>query len=238
MLAHLALACWLFSEGGKGVSKVLGHREWLFRGDATPYGYLALNLRHPCCGVLSETTWSGAWRRLPMKGPAMLNEIWTTIISEFSDIPDLSTMTRIVVRLMLAAILGGIVGYERERKARSAGVRTHMLVAVGAALFVLGPLQSGMGISDMSRVVQGIVQGVGFLGAGAIIIRAGDQKVEGLTTAATIWATAGIGVVVGLGLEATAVLSTFILLTILAVVPFIVPSADQDDTNHTEGEIK
>ena len=168
----------------------------------------------------------------------MLNEIWTTVVSEFSDIPDLSTMTRIVVRLMLAAILGGIVGYERERKARSAGVRTHMLVAVGAALFVLGPLQSGMGISDMSRVVQGIVQGVGFLGAGAIIIRAGDQKVEGLTTAATIWATAGIGVVVGLGLEATAVLSTLILLTILAVVPFIVPSADQDDTNHTEGEIK
>ena len=167
-----------------------------------------------------------------------MNEIWTTVVSEFSDIPDLSTMTRIVVRLMLAAILGGIIGYERERKARSAGVRTHMLVAVGAALFVLGPLQSGLQISDMSRVVQGIVQGVGFLGAGAIIIRAGDQKVEGLTTAATIWATAGIGVVVGLGLEATAVLSTLILLTILAVVPFIVPSPDQDDTNHTKGEIK
>ena len=168
----------------------------------------------------------------------MLNEIWTTGVSEFSDIPDLSTMTRIVIRLMLAAILGGIVGYERERKARSAGVRTHMLVAVGAALFVLGPLQSGMEISDVSRVVQGIVQGVGFLGAGAIIIRAGDQKVEGLTTAATIWATAGIGVVVGLGLESTAVLSTIIMLTILAVVPFIVPPADSDKTNHSDGEIK
>ena len=168
----------------------------------------------------------------------MLNEIWTTVVSEFSDIPDLSTMTRIVVRLMLAAILGGIVGYERERKARSAGVRTHMMVAVGSALFVLGPLQSGMEISDMSRVVQGIVQGVGFLGAGAIIIRAGEQKVEGLTTAATIWATAGIGVVVGLGLEATAVLSTLLLLTILAVVPSIVPPADPDDTNHSNGEKK
>ena len=167
-----------------------------------------------------------------------MNEIWTTVVSEFSDIPDLSTMTRIVVRLMLAAILGGIIGYERERKARSAGVRTHMLVAVGAALFVLGPLQSGLQISDMSRVVQGIVQGVGFLGAGAIIIRAGDQKVEGLTTAATIWATAGIGVVVGLGLEATAVLSTLTLLTILAVVPFIVPPVDPDDTNHSNDEKK
>ena len=163
----------------------------------------------------------------------MLHEIWTTVVSEFSDIPDLSTMTRIVVRLMLAAILGGILGYERELKARSAGVRTHMLVAVGAALFVLGPLQSGMEISDLSRVVQGIVQGVGFLGAGAIIIRAGQHKVEGLTTAANIWATAGIGVVVGLGLEATAVLSTIIVLTILAVVPTIVPSTDQDDTDQS-----
>lgn len=158
----------------------------------------------------------------------MWNEIWTTVVSEFSDVPDLSTMTRIVVRLVLAALLGGILGYERERKARSAGVRTHMLVAVGSALFVLGPLQSGMHISDMSRVIQGIVQGVGFLGAGAIIIRTANLKVEGLTTAANIWATAGIGVVVGLGLEATAVLSTFIVLMILAAVPVIVP-AHQDE---------
>jgi len=161
----------------------------------------------------------------------MWNEIWTTVVSEFSDIPDLSTMTRIVVRLVLAAILGGILGYERELKARSAGVRTHMLVAVGAALFVLGPLQSGMEVSDLSRVVQGIIQGVGFLGAGAIIIRAGQHKVEGLTTAANIWATAGIGVVVGLGLEATAVLSTVVVLIILAAVPYIVPSTDQDETD-------
>jgi putative Mg2+ transporter-C (MgtC) family protein len=158
----------------------------------------------------------------------MWNEIWTTVVSEFSDIPDLSTMTSIVVRLVLAALLGGILGYERERKARSAGVRTHMLVAVGSALFILGPLQSGMHISDMSRVIQGIVQGVGFLGAGAIIIRTAKLKVEGLTTAANIWATAGIGVVVGLGLEATAVLSTFIVLMILAAVPVIVP-AHQDE---------
>jgi len=164
----------------------------------------------------------------------MLNEIWTTVVSEFSDIPDLSTMTRIVLRLTLAAILGGIIGWERELKARSAGVRTHMLVAVGAALFVLGPLQAGMEISDLSRVVQGIVQGVGFLGAGAIIIRTGEQKVQGLTTAANIWATAGIGVVVGLGLEATAVLSTIIVLLILAAVPYIVPSTDQDDTDQNK----
>ncbi len=159
----------------------------------------------------------------------MWQEIWTAIVIEFSDIPDLATMTRLVLRLVLAAVLGGILGYERELKASSAGVRTHMLVAVGAALFVIAPLQSGMEISDMSRVLQGIVQGIGFLGAGAIIVRAGQQKIKGLTTAANIWATAGIGVVVGLGLEATAVLSTVVVLTILAVVPHIVPPADQDD---------
>ncbi|MFG6581492.1 MgtC/SapB family protein [Sulfitobacter sp. 1A13191] len=98
-------------------------------------------------------------------------------------------------------------------------MRTHMLVAVGAALFLIGPLQSGMEIADLSRVLQGIVQGIGFLGAGAIIVRTAERKIQGLTTAASIWATAGIGIVAGLGLEAMAVLSTVIVLIILAVIP-------------------
>ena len=158
----------------------------------------------------------------------MWQEIYATVLSEFSDIGDVSTITRITLRLMLAAILGGVLGYERELKARSAGVRTHMLVAVGAALFVIGPSQSGMTPSDLSRVVQGIIQGIGFLGAGAIIVRSAQQKVEGLTTAANIWSTAGIGVVAGLGLEATAVLSTAIVLIILAVIPHVVSTPEQD----------
>ncbi|WP_081994723.1 MgtC/SapB family protein [Paracoccus sp. PAMC 22219] len=153
----------------------------------------------------------------------MAEEIWLTIVSEFSDVPDISTLTRITVRLGLAAVLGGILGYERERKGRSAGVRTHMLVAVGAALFVLGPMQSGMEIDDMSRVLQGIIQGIGFLGAGAIMVRSTRRQIEGLTTAANIWATAGIGIMAGLGLEATAVMSAMIVLTILAAVPVLLP---------------
>ena len=153
----------------------------------------------------------------------MVEEIWATIDSEFSDGPELSTTTRITLRLVLAAILGGILGYERERKGRSAGVRTHMLVAVGAALFVIGPIQSGIPIEDMSRVLQGIVQGIGFLGAGAIMVRTAQHQVEGLTTAASIWATAGIGVIAGLGLEATAVLSAAVVLIILAAVPLVLP---------------
>lgn len=152
----------------------------------------------------------------------MGQEIWASIVREFSDVPDLSTLTLITVRLVLAAILGGVLGYERKLKARSAGVRTHMLVAVGAALFVIGPLQSGMPIEDMSRVLQGVVQGVGFLGAGAIIVRKAQDQVVGLTTAASIWATAGIGVLAGLGLETRAILSTLIVLVILSIVPWLV----------------
>jgi len=158
----------------------------------------------------------------------MWQEIWAAFVGEFADIPDLRTMTRITLRLVLAAILGGVIGYEREVKASSAGIRTHMLVAVGAALFVLAPLQSGMAISDISRVLQGIIQGIGFLGAGAIIVRNGQQKIQGLTTAANIWVTAGIGIVVGLGLEATAVLSTLIVLIILAVLPRILSPVNQN----------
>ncbi|MBM1818039.1 MgtC/SapB family protein [Pseudosulfitobacter pseudonitzschiae] len=164
----------------------------------------------------------------------MGQEIWSTIAEEFSDIPDLATMVRITLRLMLAAALGGILGYERELKARSAGVRTHMLVAVGAALFVIGPLQSGVPLPDMSRVLQGIVQGIGFLGAGAIIVRARQQTIQGLTTAANIWATAAIGIVAGLGLEATAVLSTVIVLIILAVIPRIIPVTHQAETHQAD----
>ena len=153
-------------------------------------------------------------------------EIWSTIAGQFSDIPDVKTLTLTTMRLFLAALLGGILGFERESKARSAGVRTHMLVAVGAALFVTGSVQSGMEIADLSRVLQGIVQGIGFLGAGAIIVRSNAQvQVEGLTTAAGIWGVAGIGVLVGLGLEATAILSTAIMLVILALVPLIVTTA-------------
>nr|WP_210300896.1 MgtC/SapB family protein [Rhizobium rhizoryzae] len=151
------------------------------------------------------------------------------MIKEFSDVPDASTITLVTVRLVVAAVLGGILGYERERKGRSAGVRTHMLVAVGAALFVIGPLQGGMQIGDLSRVLQGVVQGIGFLGAGAIMVRVAKRQVEGLTTAANIWATAAIGVIAGLGLEATAVLSTAIVLVILAAVPLVLPKDDNED---------
>ncbi|MGJ8527955.1 MgtC/SapB family protein [Maritalea sp.] len=163
----------------------------------------------------------------------MWQEIWSTVVAEFSDIPDIETVTKITVRVLIAAILGGILGYERERKSISAGVRTHMLVAVGAAIFTIGPTQAGMSLDDLSRVIQGAIQGIGFLGAGAIIVGTSTRKTQGLTTAASIWAAAGIGIAAGLGVEATAVLSTIVVLFVLAVVPIFVKrdrkvSADPD----------
>ncbi|ARP96480.1 MgtC/SapB family protein [Bordetella genomosp. 13] len=142
-------------------------------------------------------------------------EIWTTLRTEFSDIPDAGEATRMVVRLLMAALLGGLLGYERELSGKSAGLRTHMLVALGAALFVLGPLQAGMHINDLSRVLQGVVAGVGFLGAGAILKLGEEHRIRGLTTSAGIWLTAAIGVTAGMGRETTAVFATLLALFVL-----------------------
>ena len=144
-------------------------------------------------------------------------QIEEALIEDFSDVPDVKHITQIVVRLMTAAILGGMLGYEREQAGKSAGLRTHMLVSIGAALFVLIPLQTGVTPEAMTRVLQGLVAGVGFLGAGAILKN--DAEVQGLTTAAGIWLTAAIGVAAGMGREVTAILSTLLALFILAAVP-------------------
>ena len=152
----------------------------------------------------------------------MWQEVWNTVLSEFSDIPDATQITRITLRLLVAAALGGLLGYERESKGKSAGVRTHMLVAIGAALFVLIPQQAGASTADLTRVLQGLVAGVGFLGAGAIILGTKQVETQGLTTAAGIWVTAAIGVAAGMGRESTAVLSTLVALFVLSVVPWII----------------
>ncbi|QLP51002.1 MgtC/SapB family protein [Klebsiella michiganensis] len=159
----------------------------------------------------------------------MWQEIWNTVLSEFSDVPDAEQVTRITLRLLVAATLGGLLGYEREQQGKSAGVRTHMMVAIGAALFVLIPQQAGASSSaDLSRILQGLIAGVGFLGTGAIIMGNREVETRGLTTAASIWVTAAIGVAAGMGRETTAVLSTLIALLILSVVPWIYRTKNQN----------
>jgi putative Mg2+ transporter-C (MgtC) family protein len=161
---------------------------------------------------------------------AWWHEVWVTLQAEFGDVGDASQLTRITVRLLMAAVLGAILGFEREHKGKAAGVRTHMLVALGAALFVLVPQMSGSQADAMSRVVQGVIAGIGFLGAGTILKNnEGDEgHVKGLTTAAGLWMTAAIGVSAGLGREATAVLSTLLALAILSVMPAVVRMIDKD----------
>lgn len=133
-------------------------------------------------------------------------EIWTTVQQEFSDIGNAEDLTKICLRLTVALALGALLGYERESVGAAAGLRTHMLVALGAALFMVIPHQAGMRIEDVSRVMQGVIAGIGFLGAGAIM-KLKDESIKGLTTAAGIWLTAAVGMAAGMGLEATAVVS-------------------------------
>ncbi|PTQ81522.1 putative Mg2+ transporter-C (MgtC) family protein [Nitrosospira multiformis] len=151
------------------------------------------------------------------------HEIYKTIIVEFSDLPTAVEFTRVILRLAIAAILGALLGLEREHSGKAAGVRTHMLVAVGAAIFVLVPQQMQMPDAEVSRVIQGVITGVGFLGAGTILKSTSEETVKGLTTAAGLWLTAAVGIAAGLGREGSAVLSAFLAFVILHLVPKILP---------------
>ena len=148
----------------------------------------------------------------------MWNTIASTLAAEFSDITNPEDLTRVVVRVLLASVLGGLVGYERERRGSTAGLRTHMMVALGVSLLVVASQQSGMDSESVSRVIQGVFAGIGFLGAGAIIKQDDTDQVRGLTTAASIWATAGIATAAGLGREGTAIIATLFALAILSLL--------------------
>ena len=133
-------------------------------------------------------------------------------------VPDAEALARIVVRLVLAALLGAMVGIQREKVGKPAGLRTHMLVAMGAALFVLAGVEAGMAPNELSRVIQGLATGIGFLGGGAILKISADREITGLTTAAGIWLTAGVGVAVGLGLWGVAAIGALMTWLVLAVL--------------------
>lgn len=133
-------------------------------------------------------------------------------------LPQGGQLARVVFRLSVAALLGGVIGAQRERVGKAAGLRTHMLVALGSALFVVAPIEFGMSGEGLSRVIQGVVSGIGFLGAGAILKLTGDQQVKGLTTAAGLWLTAAIGVAAGLGQWGSALVGVVLVWIILEVV--------------------
>ena len=124
-----------------------------------------------------------------------------------------------VLRLLLATALGAVIGYQRERVGKQAGVRTHVLISVGAALIALISVYGFGGAGDPARVAAGVVVGIGFLGAGVILHRQGGV-VAGLTTAATIWVVAAIGLAAGAGLYIIAAVVTAIVLGVL-VLPHV-----------------
>lgn len=152
------------------------------------------------------------------------SDVAAALAAEFA-LPPAGVLAVMVMRLALAAVLGGLIGYEREKKERTAGLKTHILVSVGSALFVLAPLYAGVSQADNTRVVQGVVSGIGFLGAGAILKLQKDVRVEGLTTAASIWLTSAIGVAVGLGNGLLGVAATAVALFVTAVIPHLMPGS-------------
>lgn len=144
----------------------------------------------------------------------------------------------LVIRLLMAIILGSLVGLERTLAGKMAGMRTYALVALGAALFVLvsQAVLANTGLVDLDplRVASQVVMGIGFLGAGLIFFNQKESRVNGLTTAAGLWVAAGIGLAAGYGLFILAVLATSLTLVIFAVFSDVESfvEAEVGDTRH------
>ncbi len=135
-----------------------------------------------------------------------------------ASLPNAQETIRVVLRLVAALLAGGIIGLQREVSGKAAGLRTHMLVCAGTTLFVLAASGAGMQQDAMSRVIQGLVTGIGFLGAGAILKVESSHQIKGLTTAAGIWMTAALGVAIGVGQLGTAAIGTVLAWFVLAVL--------------------
>jgi putative Mg2+ transporter-C (MgtC) family protein len=131
---------------------------------------------------------------------------------------NLSPLLEMILRFLLAAGLGAGIGYQRERAGKAAGIRTHILVSSGAALFTLVSIYGFSGaVVDISRVAAGVVVGIGFIGAGVILRGQREKEVAGLTTAATIWVTASIGLAAGAGMYLISVIATAVVVGVLLI---------------------
>jgi len=141
------------------------------------------------------------------------------IVQELSGtLPSLRELVRVTVRLFAALAVGALIGYQRERVGKAAGLRTHMLVSMGTALFVISALEFGMGEDAVSRVIQGLVTGIGFLGAGVIMKIREAREIRGLTTAAGVWMMAAASVAIGLGQIGFGVIAALLAWVVLAAL--------------------
>ncbi len=143
----------------------------------------------------------------------MEGDAWSELLGSLPTGPQL---IHISLRLFAALVVGGLVGLQRELTHKPAGLRTHMLLSLGTALILVTAEQAGMSKSDLSRVVQGLVTGVGFLGGGAILKLTAEHEIHGLTTAAGLWVTAAAGAAAGLGHLGLAIVGVCLGLLVLA----------------------
>jgi putative Mg2+ transporter-C (MgtC) family protein len=165
-----------------------------------------------------------------------MNELLDAVRDELSaGIPDARTVARTLIRISLAIFLAGIIGWEREREQKAAGLRTHILVALGAAIFALAAQESGASANDMTRVAQGVATGIGFMGGGVILQLVKERRIKGLTTAAGIWLTAAIGLAAGMGRTATAVLGTLACWLVLSVFSRIERNIQKKNASNSAG---
>ncbi len=144
-----------------------------------------------------------------------MNQAWNELTRS---IPDGVDLVRILGRLSVALIIGGVIGLQRQITHKWAGLRTHMLVALGTALLVVTASDAGFTSADLSRVVQGLITGIGFLGGGAILKLTAEHEIRGLTTAAGIWLTAAASAAAGLGQMAAALIGLVFALIVLALL--------------------
>lgn len=140
--------------------------------------------------------------------------LWQELTTGF---PDRTRLGIVLIRVIAAVLLGAVLGIERERAGKPAGLRTHMIVCLGTAVVVLACTEVNMGLDGLSRVIQGIVTGIGFIGAGTILKLNEQREIHGLTTAAGLWITAAIGVSVGLGALGLALIGTVLTLLVLVL---------------------
>jgi putative Mg2+ transporter-C (MgtC) family protein len=156
-----------------------------------------------------------------------LNIIWEELTF---GLPDRQYLFHVLIRLIAAIVLGALIGLQREYAGKPAGLRTHTLVTLGTTVFILACSGSGMSADAVSRVIQGIITGIGFIGAGAILKLNEERDIKGLTTSASIWMAAAIGIAIGLGSLGLAILGTLFTLIILTL------AGQQESPSDTENK--
>jgi putative Mg2+ transporter-C (MgtC) family protein len=144
-----------------------------------------------------------------------LSSLWQEVVGS---VPPANEILRVGLRMVGALVIGTVIGLQRELSHKPAGLRTHLLVALGSTLLVVAAVNSDMKSADVSRVIQGLITGIGFLGGGTILKLTKEHEIRGLTTAAGIWLTAAASIAVGLGKFVDALIGLLFALVVLTAV--------------------